>query len=46
MQEENKKCIKILVEKPEASKSLEKYRHRWEDNIKMNLKGIRFKVMD
>jgi hypothetical protein len=28
---------RILVEKPEGKRSLDKPRHRWEDNIKMDL---------
>jgi hypothetical protein len=29
---------KILVSKPEGKKPLRRHRHRWEDNIKMDLK--------
>jgi hypothetical protein len=28
----------VLVEKPEGRRQIEKHRHRWEDNIKLNLK--------
>jgi hypothetical protein len=31
---------KILVRKPEGKRPLGRPRHRWEDNIKMYLKGI------
>jgi hypothetical protein len=33
---------KILVEKPEGKRPLGRPRRRWEDNIKMNLREIRF----
>jgi hypothetical protein len=36
--EENRNAHKCLVGKPEGKISLVKYRHRWEDNIKMDLK--------
>jgi len=28
---------KVLVRKPEGKKPLERHRHKWEDNIKINL---------
>jgi hypothetical protein len=31
-------AYRILVEKPEGKKPIGKYRHRWEDNIKIDLK--------
>jgi hypothetical protein len=31
---------KILVGKPEGKTSLRRLRHRWEDNIKMDLREI------
>jgi len=35
-------CIKGLVGKPERNMPLERTKHRWEDNIKMDLKEIRW----
>jgi hypothetical protein len=32
---------KILVGKPEGKRSFRTYKHRWEDNTKMDLKDIR-----
>jgi hypothetical protein len=31
---------RVLVEKPEEKRSLERPRRRWEDNIKMDLQGV------
>jgi hypothetical protein len=36
----------ILVGKPEGRRPLERPRHRWEDNIKMDLREIRFGDVD
>jgi hypothetical protein len=33
-------CI-VLVERPEGKRPLERHRRRWEDNIKLDLRGIR-----
>jgi hypothetical protein len=35
---------KILVGKPEGNRPLRRPRHRWEDNIKMDLREIGFGV--
>jgi hypothetical protein len=32
--------FRILFGNPEAKRRLEGYRHRWEDNIKMNIKEV------
>jgi hypothetical protein len=32
---------RVLVEKPEGRRPLGRPRHRWEDNIKMDLKEVR-----
>jgi hypothetical protein len=37
-------AYKILVGKPEGKRSLGRYKLRWEDNIKMDLKKIEFGV--
>jgi hypothetical protein len=34
-------AYKILVGKPEGKRALGRHRHRWVDNIRMNLKEIR-----
>jgi hypothetical protein len=31
---------RVLVGRPEGKRSLERHRHRWEDNIKMDLREI------
>jgi hypothetical protein len=36
---------KILVGKPEGKKPLGRPRHRWEDNIRMDLREIELEVM-
>jgi hypothetical protein len=33
-----KNVYKILVEKPEGNKPLRRPRHRWEDNIKIDIR--------
>ena len=35
-----KGAYRVLVEKPEGKKQLGRRRHRWEDNIKMDLKLV------
>jgi hypothetical protein len=37
---------RILVRKPEENRPLGRPRHRWEENIKMDLKGIGWDDMD
>jgi hypothetical protein len=37
---------KILVGKPEGKTSLRRSRHRWEDNIKMDVKEIQEECID
>jgi hypothetical protein len=44
--EEMKNPYKNLVGKPEGRKPLRRPRHRWEDNIKMDLRETRFGGMD
>jgi hypothetical protein len=41
-----RKANKILVEKPEGKRSLERPRHGWEDNIRMNLRDIGWERVD
>ena len=38
--EEGKSAFKILTGKPTGKRSLGRYRRRWEDNIKLDLKEI------
>jgi len=33
-------CVHDLVEEPEGKSLIGRRRHKWEDNITMNLKGI------
>ena len=37
---------RVLVGKPEGKRPLRRPRHRWEDNIKMDLQEVGFGVMD
>ena len=37
---ESRGAYRVLVEKPEGKRPLEKPRHRWEDNIKMDLQEV------
>jgi hypothetical protein len=39
-------AYRILVWKPEGKRPLGRLRHRWEDNIKMEPKEIRYVGMD
>ena len=38
--EEGRGVHKVLVEKPEGKRPLGRPRHRWEDNIKMDLEEL------
>ena len=38
--EEGRGVHKVLVGKPEGKRPLERPRHRWEDNIKMDLEEV------
>jgi hypothetical protein len=43
---EKKNAYTILVRKPERKRLLRRYRRRWEDNIKMDLREIGWSDMD
>jgi hypothetical protein len=43
---ERRNAYKILVGKPEGKRPLEKPRRRWEDNIRMGLREIKWGRMD
>jgi hypothetical protein len=43
---EKRKAYRILVGKPEGNRLLLRFRLRWEDNIKMDLRGIGWGGMD
>ena len=38
--EEARNAVKILIGKPTGKRPLARSRHRWEDNIRMDLKEI------
>jgi hypothetical protein len=38
----NEKCIRNLVRKLEGKRTLGRPRHRWEDNIRMDFREIRW----
>jgi hypothetical protein len=44
--QENRNACRILVGKPEGKRPLGRPRRRWEDNIKMDLRKIRWGGMD
>jgi hypothetical protein len=39
-------AYRVLLEKLEGKRPLERSRHKWEDNIKINLRGIGWGDMD
>jgi hypothetical protein len=43
---EKRNAYRILVGKPEGKRSLGRPRRRWVDNIKLDLRDIRWGVMD
>jgi hypothetical protein len=43
---EKRNAYRLLVGKPERERPLRKPRRRWEDNIKMDLREIRWGGMD
>jgi len=44
--EERRGIYRVLVGKPEGKRPLERRRHSWEDNIKMDLQEVGFGGMD
>jgi hypothetical protein len=42
----DEECVKMLVGNPEGRRPLERPRHRYKNNIKMNLKQIEWEVVD
>ena len=40
------RCIQDLVGKPDRKRTLGRPRHRWEDNIKLNLQEVGWGGMD
>jgi len=44
--EEMRNVDKIFVRKPEGKRNLRTLRHTWEDNIVMDIREIRWEVMD
>jgi len=43
---EGRGVYRVLVGKPEGKRPLRRTRHKWEDNIKMDLQGVGCGVMD
>jgi hypothetical protein len=46
MMGEMKNTCNILVGKPEGRRSFRRPAHKWEDNIRMDLRGIRWEGVD
>ena len=42
--EERSNVYKVLVGKPEGNRQLGRPRHRWEDNIKMDLEEVEWRA--
>ena len=40
------RCIQLLVGKPEGKRPIERPRHRWEDNIKIDIQEVGCGGMD
>jgi hypothetical protein len=43
---ETRSTYKILIKKPERKRPLGRYRHRWEDDIRMDLREIVWEDVD
>jgi hypothetical protein len=43
---ERRNAYRVLVRKPEGQRPLRRHRRKWEDNIKMDLKGIGWDGVD
>jgi len=43
---EGRGVYRVLVRKPEEKRPLGRPRHRWEDNIKVDLQEVGFRSMD
>ena len=43
---EGRGAYRVSVGKPEGKRPIGRHRHRWEDNIKMDLQEMGFGVMD
>jgi hypothetical protein len=43
---EMRNTYKILVRKPEGMRTIRRPRHRWDDNIRMDLRKIRWEGVD
>jgi hypothetical protein len=44
--EEIRNAYNTLIGKPEGKRTLRRRRRRWEDNIRMDLREIRWEVVD
>jgi ribonucleotide reductase beta subunit family protein with ferritin-like domain len=42
----DKKCMESFVGKPERSRPLERYRYKWEDNIRMERRKMFWEGLD
>jgi hypothetical protein len=46
MHRSDEKCIKNLTGKSERKSPLERHRHKWENDIRMDLSDIKWEVVD
>lgn len=46
MGDEMRNAHKVLARKPKGKKPFGRYRHRWEDNIKVDLQEMGYDVVD
>jgi hypothetical protein len=44
--DENKHAYRLMVGKPEGKRPIERTRHKWVDNVNMDLRGIGWGGMD
>ena len=43
---ERRNACRVLVEKPQGKRSLGRPRHRWEDDIKMDIQEVKWEGME
>ena len=46
MYAERRGACRVLARKPEGRRALVRFRHRWEDNIEMDLREVEWYILD